>query len=111
MIPCLTPQSMRTTVFRACGLVMRISGVVTSATRSRALGSGATRASRRSRATLSGPSAAARSPGMTPWTRSFLVRARVSMPEIPGTPFSRSQSSRVFTDDSWDGWQQSSETT
>ncbi len=40
---------------------------------------------------------------MTPWTRSFLVRARVSIPAIPGTPFSRSQSSRDLREEAWDG--------
>ena len=48
---------------------------------------------------------------MTPWTRSFFVRARVSMPAIPGTPFSRSQSSRVLRDVAWEGRAHSSETT
>ena len=48
---------------------------------------------------------------MTPWTRSFFVRARVSTPEIPGTPLSRSQSSRVFREVACDGRAQSSETT
>jgi hypothetical protein len=48
---------------------------------------------------------------MTPWTRSFFVRARVSTPSIPGMPFSRSHSSRVFAEVAWDGLWQSSETT
>ena len=47
---------------------------------------------------------------MTPWTRSFFVRARVSTPAIPGTPFSRSQSSTVFRDVACEGRAQSSET-
>ena len=47
---------------------------------------------------------------MTPWTRSRFVRARVSMPAIPGTPLSRSQSSTVFLDVAWEGRAQSSET-
>jgi hypothetical protein len=47
---------------------------------------------------------------MTPWTRSFFVRARVSIPAIPGTPLSRSQSSRVFREVTCEGVAQSSET-
>jgi hypothetical protein len=47
---------------------------------------------------------------MTPWTRSFFVRARVSMPSMPGMPFSRSHSSRVLAEVAWEGFWQSSET-
>jgi hypothetical protein len=48
---------------------------------------------------------------MTPWTRSFLVRARVSTPAMPGTPLSQSQSLRVFVEVACEGFSQSSETT
>ncbi len=110
-MPCFAPQSMRTTDVAALGFTMRISGVVTSATRSRALGSPRAMASARSRRAFSGPSETAMRPGMTPWTRSFFVSARVSTPAIPGTPLSRSQSLRVLVEVACEGFSQSSETT
>jgi hypothetical protein len=106
----LAPQSRRTTILGESGLRMWISCVVTSVTRARLFGSGRARASRRMGATRKGASATARTPGMTPRTRSFFVRARVSMPSMPGIPDSRSHASRVLRDAACDGLSQSSAT-